>query len=123
VKHTPGPWSTPTGLTLSRHRAGKPLDCEIPVTAGDRPIAFVSYYCAEEGINARITERNRIEAQEANARLIAAAPDLLEALKMWQELWDNDNFISGSVKASNEIAKVLSITAAAIRKAEVCWSC
>jgi hypothetical protein len=42
----------------------------------------------------------------------------LEALKMWQELWDNDNFISGSVKASNEIAKVLSITAAAIRKAE-----
>ncbi|CAB4140655.1 hypothetical protein UFOVP398_62 [uncultured Caudovirales phage] len=118
MKHTPGPWLHPQGLALSRHKAGKPIDYEIPVTAGDRPIAFVSHYCAEESATARITERNRMEMQEANARLIAAAPDLLEALKLWQELWDNDNFVSGSVKASNERAKVLSMTAAAIRKAE-----
>ena len=74
MKHTPGPWLHPQGLALSRRKAGKPIDYEIPVTAGDRPIAFVSHYCAEESATARITERNRMEMQEANARLIAAAP-------------------------------------------------
>ena len=118
MKHTPGPWHAPTGLALSRHKAGKPLDCEIPVTAGDRPIAFVSHYCAEEGITARVTERNRMEMQEANARLIAAAPELLEALKMVVEGYHGGYFSSRSQIAIEFRDRIWHKLTAAIRKAE-----
>lgn len=114
MKYTPGPWHAPIDLALSRYKAGKPLDCEIPVTAGDRPIAFVSHYCAEERISVRVTDRNRIEMQEANASLIAAAPDLLEALKAAM-----DNSYGGEICDRTDCLDSWRTQArAAIRKAE-----
>jgi hypothetical protein len=61
-KHTPGPW------TAGIH--GLTVDAVHPVrndATGTTPVAFISGYFGE--------------AQEANARLIAAAPELLAALE------------------------------------------
>ena len=57
LKHTPGPWSVQDGDRVFGYSTGKPYS-----------------HCLHEGIGYK-TER------EANARLIAAAPDLLTALQ------------------------------------------
>ena len=58
TKHTPGPWTV----------VCDEIDCVS--TAGDRPFM-------------ELTDEDYIHCNtEANARLIAAAPDLLEALEM-----------------------------------------
>ena len=66
TNHTPGPWEVieaPEGTrTFFRVQSG-----------GGLPIARVSHYIADDG--------EYIDGGEANARLIAAAPDLLDALK------------------------------------------
>lgn len=56
AKHTPGPWSDPTGTSVY---AGKKL---VAAVYGDDP------------------ECKSDDRMTANARLMAAAPDLLEAL-------------------------------------------
>lgn len=62
-KHTPGPWnvdySGPARIAI--------------VGAGDRILAFCNLQC-EDG-----------DMDEANARLIAAAPDMLEALEEFDQ--------------------------------------
>jgi len=72
-KHTPGPWRSKKARTLIHVQGDSPI-CEISVSANhiheDSPGAKASY----------------IATQEANARLIAAAPDLLDAL---QALFDS----------------------------------
>lgn len=60
-KHTPGPWEAHNGEVTTRQENGRSY----------RRIAAVQDY----GIG------SLVEVDEANARLIAAAPDLLEALK------------------------------------------
>lgn len=57
AKHTPGPWSVQDGDRVFGYSTGKPYS-----------------HCLHEGIGYK-TER------EANARLIAAAPELLAALE------------------------------------------
>jgi len=68
TKHTPGPWRAKKVRTLI-HIGGDSGVCEISVSAShvheDFPGAKMAY----------------IARQEANAHLIAAAPDLLEALQ------------------------------------------
>ena len=59
-ERTPGPWR---------------VDSRMQVKSGEKPIANI--------ITGYIPEA------EANARLIAAAPDLLEALKTWLK-WDGE---------------------------------
>jgi hypothetical protein len=64
-KHTPGPWyffSTPIGIGASNIQ--------------ERDMAWTRH----DGAGLRDSHRSR-EEDEANARLIAAAPDLLAALK------------------------------------------
>lgn len=65
MKHTPGPWNDRIGAY--ELKVGEAYRRVIQVSEGDCQLAIV---------NAPDTEG------EANAHLIAAAPDLLEALKM-----------------------------------------
>jgi hypothetical protein len=81
-KHTPGPW-------MYRSQANGSLD-------------FFG-----EGGNRVILQNVRLINQEANARLIAAAPSLLEALESALELIDVITPLEGDVhrKARAAIAK------------------
>ena len=64
-KHTPGPWR------VSGHR--------------------LAVFTKLNGINVVVADCDRTlgySESEANARLIASAPDLLEALKLWLDIHD-----------------------------------
>lgn len=66
-KHTPGPWTNDVMVSLTEtHEAGL-------------NIGFLN----------TVNPQRRAEAQ-ANARLIAAAPELLEALQAITDLYDTD---------------------------------
>lgn len=111
-KHTPGPWK-------QSHRKQPNGDYITQVyCAGGETIANVAWYPVELGDGITGTSRG------ANARLIAAAPDLLEACKsfsaLYGRLWDvvdpeNSGFLSPeSVKEYDAIHAQMS---AAIAKA------
>lgn len=91
-KHTPGPWE---------YRE----NCIYP-TSRQRCIARLDWHI-------------RDEVDDANARLIAAAPDMLEALYEAEEYFDNradaDHDETGFVP--NEEMKLLAVVRAAIAKA------
>ena len=108
-KHTEGPWSIRTFYREGMDRA------EYYIEAADRyPIATI----------------DTIDGQEArkDARLIAAAPDLLDACKTaiqqcttllvsqgWNERWDS---ITGGEWAGPVITNIMQAADAAIAKAE-----
>lgn len=69
AKHTPGPWRVHTPTATERRLLVLHPD-------GERVIARCS-----EGYNSPISGPIPKEEREANARLIAAAPDLLSALE------------------------------------------
>jgi len=93
-KHTPGPWQV------------LPEECDKPyirirgtVLGGRYKIANVitpSY----EGVH----EREAVETR-ANARLIAAAPELLEALKAFVADWSDDTGMSSPSYESVRLAR------------------
>lgn len=68
TKHTPGPWST----EVDRKKA-----LEINIVSGNRPFVATAW-----------PANHPDKEQEANARLIAAAPDLLKALEELLEVTD-----------------------------------
>lgn len=74
TKHTPGPWhADAAGQITAQADASLPLlDYQVALTVA--PVA---------GTKGR-------EIREANARLIAAAPELLEALQSIAEYWNRD---------------------------------
>jgi len=96
--HTPGPWTVKFSGTGNAHIYG--LDHK-----NDR-IA---------GVMLRPTVTNNTTERDANARLIAAAPDLLSIVKRWVALdggaWNVERF-------ANERARLLDETRAAIARAE-----
>ena len=67
-KHTPGPWN------VYRKSDAAPNDLPWVAATGNRVLAFVAY----ESIL-----KDDLARADANARLIAAAPDLLETLKLF----------------------------------------
>lgn len=72
TKHTPGPWFFDKKGRVWRRNPSDLYENGGSV-AGDQPIAFANIGWTGEG--------NQSYPIESNARLIAAAPDLLEALK------------------------------------------
>lgn len=70
-KHTPGPWEDDKTTGPEPRITGGPLRL---IKSGGFVIAFVPMWLDDEHIEAR-----------ANARLIAAAPELLALLKDWRE--------------------------------------
>jgi hypothetical protein len=71
--HTPGPWKQ-----QAERQAG--LVAAIRIKAEGATIAYVAGDDTVEDVKGRIWERVSDEAS-ANARLVAAAPDLLDALR------------------------------------------
>lgn len=74
MAHTPGPW----------HASAVSLVVGSLITAGDNLVSGVGHKIA-----AAIPQKDRSET-EANARLMAAAPDLLRCLKTALALMDGD---------------------------------
>lgn len=66
-KHTPGPWLTVEGLVYALDETGRVNRFSAMITAG-----FVTYR----------GERTNTDELRANVRLIAAAPDMLAALRL-----------------------------------------
>ena len=76
VSHTPGPW-----LIVRDPRPDMEWNNSIAVAAAPH-LEICSMFHHSEGWN---------DTDEANARLIAAAPDLLAALKFVRRLWAKDD--------------------------------
>ena len=78
-KHTPGPWYSGTDtIGTNVATAGQGLICEL-TSNGRRPL--------------RGAELHQAENRQANALLIAAAPDLLEALEsILMNMVDTDEY-------------------------------
>ncbi|MDI4088406.1 hypothetical protein QK428_03575 [Pseudomonas aeruginosa] len=94
MKHTPGPW-----------HVGGPNKCTIYDKHGQR---LANSF---EGVMA--TQRTDSEC-EANARLIAAAPELLEALQHIEEYWNRD---SNEQAMTDALWHIIETAQAAIAKA------
>lgn len=90
-KYTPGPWSF--------HRAPYPVDGEFDcaIRAGGQMIAETF---------GRSGETSRHDS-EANARLIAAAPEMLEALKLAREAIDNEACRSTGSNMGNRVEDLI----------------
>lgn len=94
-QHTPGPW-------IVRHLTGFPLQISTApdVNGFGMPIADCS-------------KRNLPAEALANARLIAAAPDLLEALKAMIAVWEGPR-----ERAAMGFAQTVNLARAALAKVE-----
>lgn len=99
TKHTPGPWY---------------IDPDKPTMVLDGPYASAKEIVAQCGASAKlgIAMHISIASSQANARLISAAPDLLEACR---ELLRVDDEWHGSV--NSEMAHARSMARVAIAKA------
>ena len=94
TKHTPGPWKA-VGLTV----------CQVP--PGGREIIFGAH-------NTRSGDKDE---RQANARLIAAAPELLEALREFVSLMPSAEGLGGHAPIG-AFQIVADLARAAIAKAE-----
>ena len=101
TQHTPGPW-TIEDAGESDIKGEKYWDCEIRVPHRASIVRLMdSHHCEEFGFSA--------EETQANARLIAAAPDLLAALEeIYREFGDMggpEGWSESVMKARAAIAK------------------
>ena len=106
ITFTPGPWR----VHRLNYPAGEDVSFEV---LAERPAKGHQYFIAQTIMREVAKEGERIAIDEANARLIAAAPDLLAALKAVLPMagaW------AGGVDLSED-ARVLAAVAA-IAKAE-----
>ncbi|HEJ4644000.1 TPA: hypothetical protein ACWMI6_005978 [Pseudomonas aeruginosa] len=106
-KHTPGPWvldTIPTSVGIC-HRIGpfpprRPDDVKVR-----HACLYADYPSASNPAD---------EELEANARLIAAAPELLEALQHIEEYWNRD---SNEQAMTDALWHIIETAQAAIAKA------
>ena len=90
AKHTPGPWSW---CAVGWEEPSGAFDIEA-TTADGRHVIIASRY----------DWQHRVEESEANARLIAAAPELLEALRglrRWMGPCGLDEEIDAAMRAAD----------------------
>lgn len=95
-KHTPGPWNR--GITLNTRQTRQWSQKEIEANnKTEQSLIFANFTSLDEGIGrSLICTVDRINPDyQANARLIAAAPELLEALKA---VWNSDPELSLAVQ-------------------------
>lgn len=87
IKHTPGPW-------LRDDRSG--LECDVRAASG-RKVALCWGLASNNASNYH--PKYRAEC-DANAHLIAAAPELLEFVKEWLERQGaDDNYMTAKARA------------------------
>lgn len=85
-KHTPGPWMVP-------HLADEKSTCNCRGVVEETYAGGIATICVSNGIKMLADGGNDcppLEEAQANARLIAAAPDMLEALEKaegWLKGW------------------------------------
>lgn len=107
VTHTPGPWSI--------HRMSDPSTFQVTegphrfdyrsvhIGVGDKLIATALMWTAgERGGYPRV---DNVEEQDANAALIAAAPDLLAALKALVENDEINLWVGGNPNVTNAVVE------------------
>lgn len=95
-KHTPGPWYV-VNESIYRRPKEEIYEFSGKGTAGDKPIAFIMKGWQENGFPV-----------EANAKLIAAAPEMLKALQ--SSLSDLRSAKAVMTENSPEIAKEIQYT-------------
>lgn len=106
-KHSPGPWTR--DAVMSEHLHDIILDYLVPDMGS--PIIVANVFCEEDFGSVTLQQAN------ANARLIAAAPDLLAACEAWDlgftegEQFDHAQFLAW-------VNKNRAIARAAIAKAK-----
>lgn len=114
-KHTPGPWSIFTD-DKHKHNAG--------IEAENFSIVTIGYFDETPGIDDSGVKGNTEEEALANAHLIAAAPDLLEALELYALSYSDEELVqlaectSGMGEISPVTAKREIIRRVAIAKAK-----
>ena len=110
-KHTPGPWYAEIDEPLRDH--------SLAVTTGEG--ATGDWIASARPILNNETSAYDGPLQEANARLIAAAPDLYEALAVLHTLLDFDDEVVAGVAIVTEnpdrINHAFKVARAALRKA------
>jgi hypothetical protein len=113
-KHTPGPWlqswdcDAPTGSDASSKYDGFEI-----VNNDNWPIAFIPVHFVSPPVRQEMNKREMDwDEASANLRLISAAPELLEALKMCA------GFCAGEEMSKNGLIRALEKARSAIQKAE-----
>jgi hypothetical protein len=101
-RHTPGPWRV--GHSVWSRERGSAIEGTVPTVRAYNDVGGCDIPVVSLGLPQ--------EECEANARLIAAAPDLLEALELITDSHERLERERGSV-----VASVTSIARAAIEKA------
>ncbi len=113
VQHTPGPW-TVSGILESKVGGDpdEPIDIEEAITAdggfgmATGPVCVTRVYGYHEGL---ASAHEAIEETRANARLIAAAPELLEALRdAWR--WLGTEGTNRPAKVDQKILAAIALT-------------
>ncbi len=124
TKHTPGPWKAGYwgGLCqMPEHKDGHPggAECKYepvfyPMEVGEYHTWFTGIASEQPGVDVVWTEYDELKIRPADAALIAAAPEMLEALEQIRTLTAYMN-ASG---CGSTLAKLEHLADAAIRKAK-----
>jgi hypothetical protein len=104
TKHTPGPWKAVRNTAYWEIEPANAGQDGIPFNVGD--VCASAPGMPDSGL------------QEANARLIAAAPDLLEALEAFRLAFELDGIQTNNIPAEMALGSAIEKARAALSKAK-----
>lgn len=93
-KHTPGPWTA---------RRVDNQEWEIDALDGDRTLAHSSWIGLASVYGSDNMPREGRMVAEANASLIAAAPEMLDALKLVVDTFENGGWPSATIVVAKAV--------------------